>query len=811
MKQLYLFAMLWLALLAPARAQTSLFTEDFESGTLGGFTAVNAQQVPAWYAGAAPGNGPRWAGAAAAFVSANGTSYGPLAGQSGLVHLYSDITFPAGATKFTLRFDFRSQGLLSVYLAPTSYLPTAGVMPDYLSATPVSINLQSGGAYTSTYLPLSAAVAGTTRRLIFTWASSMAGPAALPAVLDNVEVTAGAPAPLAGTYTLDRQQTRSARNFQSLTDVFYQLNNGGTSAPVTVAIAAGQRFEELLPQLWGENTHPVVFQKQGTGPNPQLQGGNIDLVGAHHLTFDGLDVVPGPAAVGPEAGYAISGAFNQGSHDIRIRNATIIMRQTQPHTKGIYQRNNLLARSGPGDTALVNRRIHYENLQIQQSCHGIWITAGIGDVPDFGVEVAHVTVGDGTPGNIGYPTNGYEAYGMYFLRVNGLSVHDNLVQGVVSRTNHAVGIYVYESMGPLPAVLANNRIRDIAFRHPANPAMSAFTPALAVGLWLLQAPSTQALAAGHALRVYNNEISDLRHELAVGTTIPTNRNGQTQGVIANIGGFANSSLFFAHNTVVVAAPGWPNFSSSATIATSTVPALGTAEIVNNILLNTTPPIGGALTATTYQSVLNIGIPATQPTLPLVRVQADYNNLVLAPGAQRFLGTYGFGTAGGSQQYASLTTWQAATGFDAHSLALDPQFSAASGSLRPTNGALDNRGTALAAVITDLTGIRRGTPPDVGAYEFGGTATSAATSRPLQPVQAWPIPFADQLHLTIPQSLGGPLQLVLLDGLGRMVRQRTVAAASESMTLSGLQDLPPGPYWLRLHSEHGPPVVQRLMH
>ncbi|MCI1189508.1 hypothetical protein MON38_18960 [Hymenobacter sp. DH14] len=810
MKQLYLFAALWLAVLAPARAQTTLFAEDFESGTLGRFTAVNAQQVPAWYAGAAPGNGPRWAGAAAAFVSATGTTYGPLAGQSGLVHLYSDITFPAGTTKFTLRFDFRSQGLLAVHLAPTSYLPTAGVMPDYLAATPVTVNLQSGGAYTSTYLPLPAAVAGTTQRLIFTWASSPAGPAVLPAVLDNVEVTAGAPAPLAGTYTLNRQLARGARNFHSLTDVFYQLNNGGTSAPVSVGIAAGQRFDELLPQLWGENAHPVVFQKQGTGPNPQLQGGNIDLVGAHHLTFDGLDVVPGPGAVGPEAGYAISGAFDQGSHDIRIRNATIIMRQTQPHTKGIYQRNLLLARSGPGDTALVNRRIHYENLQIQQSCHGIWIAAGVGDVPDFDVEVAHVTIGDGTPGNIGYPTNGYEAYGMYFLRVNGLNVHDNLVQGVVSRTNYAVGIYVYESMGPLPAVLANNRIRNIEFRHPANPAMFPAMPALAVGLWLLQAPSARALAAGHPLRVYNNEVSDLRHGLAVGAAIPTDRNGQTQGVIATLGGFASSSLLFAHNTVAVAAPGWSNFSSSAVITSSPVLTLGTAEILNNILLNTTPPIG-VLTASTYQSVLNVGIPATQAAPPLTRVRSDYNNLVLAPGGQRFLGAYGAGTTGGSQQYASLAAWQAAAGFDAHSLALDPQFSSGSAPLRPTNGALDNRGTPLAAVSTDLTGTLRGSPPDVGAYEFSGTATSAAVGQPRQPVQAWPIPFADQLHLAIPPTFSGPLQLVLLDGLGRVVRQQAVAAPNESVTLSGLQALPPGPYWLRLNSVSRPPLVQRLMH
>ena len=800
MKHLILLACLWLGVVCPAWAQNVLFAEDFESGTLGGFTAVNGQQVPAWYTGTAPGNGPRWAGSAAAFVSTSGNSYGPLSGLNGVVHLYRDITFPAGTTDFKLRFDFLSEGSLDVLLAPTSCQPAAGSAPTLSSGTPIVTNLRNAPAYNSATVPLPASVAGTTQRLIFTWTSASQAPAALPAVLDNVAVTAGALTPLGGAYTLDRQQPRSARNFQSLTEVVYQLNTAGTSAPVTLTIPAGQRFVELVPQVLGTNTHPVIFQKQGIGANPQLQGGGIDLVGAHHFTFDGLDIAPGSGAIGPEAGYAVSGAFNQGSHDIRIRNATITMRQDQAQTKGIYQRNLLLSNGGPGDTVLVNRRIRYESLQIRQACHGIWIETGSGVTPDYNVEVGHVIIGDGTPGNIGYPTDGFAAYGMYFLRVNGLNVHDNLVQGVVSRTENAVGIYVYDLMGPLPSVFANNRIRDIQFRHPANPAMSAVQPVLVVGLWLLQAPTYQPLAAGHAVQVFNNEISDLRHDLAPGAAIPTNRNGQTHGVIANLGGFASSAMLFAHNTVAVAAPAWPKFSSATLILSTRNQASGTAEIVNNILLNTTPPIS-APTPNTVQSVLNVGIPATQTTPPLTRVRVDYNDLVLAVGAQRFLGSYGVGTTGGSQQYTSLTSWQAATGFDTHSAGLDPMFNAGS-RLRPTNAALDNAGTPLVAVPTDLEGIARSRTPDVGAYEFGSIITGASTALRPEPVQAWPVPFADELRVALTMGSAGPLQLELLDILGRMVRQQAVSGAAASAILTGLQDLPHGTYWLRLRTTQG---------
>ncbi|GAB3837567.1 T9SS type A sorting domain-containing protein [Hymenobacter jeollabukensis] len=794
-----------------ARAQTALLSEDFETGTLGGFTAVNGQQQPAWHAGLAAGNGPRWAGSTAAFVSTSAGTYGPLAGLSGVVHLYQDVTFPATPADFVLRFDYRSQGALDVLLVPTSYQPTAGVRPASPTVMQLSANLQSGGAYTSAWLRLPGALAGTTQRLMFTWSSASAVPAALPAVLDNVLLTAGAPVALAGTYTLDRQQPRGPRNFQSLTDAVYQLNTAGTSAPVMVNIAAGQRFTELVPQLWGTNTHPVVFQKQGAGANPELQSGNIDLVGAHHLTFDGLDIVPGPEAVGREAGYAISGAFDQGSHDIRIRNARITMRQDQPHTKGIYQRNLLLASSGPADSALVNRRIRYENLQIQQSRHGIWVTAGVGNVPDFDVEVARVTIGDGTSGSIGYPAAGagYEAYGMYFMRVNGLNVHDNLVQNVVSRTNAAVGIYAYDLMGPRPAVFANNRVRDIEFRHPADPAMFASLPALVRGLWLLQAPASRALAAGHPLRVYNNEISELRHSLDPGAAQPTTRDGQTHGVLADLGGMAGSALLFAHNTVTVAAPAWAGFSSTALWMGTKNQQYGTAEVVNNLLLNLTPAIS-PVTATTVQAVVDVGIPATQATPPLTRVRMDHNDLVLTTaGTQRRLGSYYAGPAAGTQAYAALAAWQTGTGFDPNSLGLDPQFGPGP-RLRPTTAALDNAGTPLAAVTTDLEGTTRGAVPDVGAYEFGAGITAATTPRPVL-AQPWPVPFADELTVATPGAALGAGQLELLDALGRVVRRQAVPRYSEAVRLTGLHSLPSGAYWLRLSGPAGPQYTRQLVH
>lgn len=806
MKQLLLLAGLWLALLLPLRAQTILFTEDFESGTLGGFTAANGQQVPAWFAGPAAGNGPRWAGSTGAFISPDGLSYGPLSGLNGVVHLYCDISFPATATDFSLRFDYRSQGAFNAYLAPTSYQPVAGTQPPQQTAQLLAANLQST-PYRSVALRLPASVAGTTRRLIFTWWSSAQVPPALPAALDNVVVAVGPPPALGGTYTINRQQPRTPRNFQSLTDAVAQLNTAGTSAPVTLAIAAGQRFTEGISAIGSANSHPVVFRKGGPGANPQLQAEGfqtaISLVGSDHITFDGLDIVPG--ATGPNVGYSLENAYNKGCDHIVIRNASITLRQNQEQSKGIYQRNLLLARSGPGDTALVNRHIRYENLAIQNACHGLWISAGIGDVPEYDVEVSHVTVGDGTAGNIGYSTAGFEAYGMYLRRINGLNVHDNLVQGVVSRMNYAVGIYIYDLMGPLPSRFENNRIRDIEFRHPADATMFPSMPALAVGLWLLEAVPTSALATGHSLQVVNNEISQVHHSLVPGASIPTQRYGQTHGILAKAGGFATSTTLVAHNTVAVEAPAWPNFNSNGLLLGFPGTTIGTVDVVNNLLFNTTP--ARSIASPGVHTLWYLGVPAAAASDPTAHLRVDYNNLVSLPGPQNAIG--GYGTTS-SPPYATLAAWQAGSGQDAHSVSINPQF-APGPLLRPTNLALDNAGTPLASVPLDLEGTSRGPRPDLGAYEFGGNVTGILARSRAASLHAWPVPFESELHIIPPVQRASQVQFELLDAVGRVVRQQTAPVTDSSVRMSDLQNLPAGPYLLRLRTETGQQFLLRVLH
>lgn len=75
--------------------------------------------------------------------------------------------------------------------------------------------------------------------------------------------------------------------------------------------------------------------------------------------------------------------------------------------------------------------------------------------------------------------------------------------------------------------------------------------------------------------------------------------------------------------------------------------------------------------------------------------------------------------------ATLTDWQAATGLDAHSLSVDPQFVSAT-DLHTNRLELNNAGVSIPGITTDIAGVIRSVPPDMGAYEFILPITSLTT-------------------------------------------------------------------------------------
>ncbi len=82
-------------------------------------------------------------------------------------------------------------------------------------------------------------------------------------------------------------------------------------------------------------------------------------------------------------------------------------------------------------------------------------------------------------------------------------------------------------------------------------------------------------------------------------------------------------------------------------------------------------------------------------------------------------------------YLSLSDWATATGKDTNSVSISPDFISFA-QPEPTSLAMDNLGTVVSYVTSDIAGLsRHASTPDMGAYEFTGAPFSQIISTPLQ--------------------------------------------------------------------------------
>ncbi|HRY31941.1 MAG TPA: hypothetical protein P5531_03135 [Bacteroidales bacterium] len=121
----------------------------------------------------------------------------------------------------------------------------------------------------------------------------------------------------------------------------------------------------------------------------------------------------------------------------------------------------------------------------------------------------------------------------------------------------------------------------------------------------------------------------------------------------------------------------------------------------------------SMTATTsgFKSALVLGSSATVTTA----FNSDYNDIWI-PGGNVAQKGGGLTTP---VLYTDLATWQSVSSQDIHTVTIDPVFVSPLYP-QPANTFLDNLGIAIPWVPLDVTGITRGDPPDMGAYELSST-------------------------------------------------------------------------------------------
>jgi hypothetical protein len=224
-------------------------------------------------------------------------------------------------------------------------------------------------------------------------------------------------------------------------------------------------------------------------------------------------------------------------------------------------------------------------------------------------------------------------------------------------------------------MVVNNRISDV--HNLSTTGTGAF------GMQLSATPTTNIVIA-------NNFIWDIQANGSA--TVASNGHGITVNAAATAGGYK-----FYHNSINLNTNQVTAGTSAALNITSAVVAAGALDVRNNIFANT------QTTGTRY-GVFSAAAASVFGTI-------NYNDYF----AQNV------GNLGGTPR-VTLADWQAATGQDANSKAVDPIFVSPTDLHLQVSSTLLGMGVSGTGITTDIDGQTRDIPPDIGADEILAAAT-----------------------------------------------------------------------------------------
>ncbi|MEM9340467.1 MAG: CARDB domain-containing protein, partial [Bacteroidota bacterium] len=222
---------------------------------------------------------------------------------------------------------------------------------------------------------------------------------------------------------------------------------------------------------------------------------------------------------------------------------------------------------------------------------------------------------------------------------------------------------------------------------------------------------------GYGLSIYEVESSTAAQGLIANNFISIGGSSTAYGIYS----YYSSHQRYYHNNVHLYS------TTTSTDAVAFVIDYGTNnEVYNNILVNSG---GGYAFYTNTRSA-----------------EADYNDLYVT-GTR--LGYY-------SGNQTDLAAWQSATGWDGHSLSVDPLF-VDSADLHVANVLLDGTGIPVPGVTKDIDGqVRDQVSPDIGADEFSGIANDLAVTRLIAPLDDCGQSDTEKVSVTI-QNFGNQAQ------------------------------------------------------
>jgi subtilisin-like proprotein convertase family protein len=527
----------------------------------------------------------------------------------------------------------------------------------------------------------------------------------------HIRFTPGAPAVLpGGTYTVGAGQTYPTINealadvnhrgisgpvVLSLTDATYSTApaDGDNIFPLFVGPVAGSSAANTLTIQPASGTSTLSYNgwSSGFGANSvsQTTFGTtsepiLGLVGADFTIFKNLNFTTTGNLL-DRAIEVVNNSATNGSTNNAFENITITLNRTNTSTIAISQR----VPTAPTSAAGANSNNTYKNLNISNTYVGINL-AGNATFPDVACQIGNTSptafnlIGGATANDIGNGT--VATQGIRATNQSGVLIYNNEVRNVAS-TAAVDGIFLELSQGNCDVY--NNIIHDLRNTNTGS------------NLNIVGIRANVATTAGHNARVYNNFIYNLISSY-IG---PATAIRQIKGIFAQSagGGVTGSSVNIDHNNVSIDATTNPNVSSTCfEIGTTSGPVI---NVRNNIFANFTTAQTAPAAHYTWKST-------AATTTGNVGSVSNYNDLFIFNTTQGFIGQ------GNATDYATLADWQAAmVGMDANSISVDPGFTNNSLDLHVSIPNLDETGTSLAWVTTDIDNQARGVTSDIGADEF----------------------------------------------------------------------------------------------
>jgi len=481
------------------------------------------------------------------------------------------------------------------------------------------------------------------------------------------------------------------KDYQTLTEAINDINLKHITCPVVLELTDNTYSSEIYPieikRIAGASSTNTLTIRPAPGKTPMFMTSYlgvsptfrsmISLVGAQHVVIDGSNAGGSDRNLtlinGAGGGYAgVIGLYNDGLYgasNIVIKNCIL-----KAHTDNLYNAQGITTYATTGNAGYSNLVI--DNNEIRAAKYGLSLSS-VASYPGNNIQVTNNIIGSMDAGE----AVAQQGIGLRYM--NDVLIQGNEIIGHAQGMTFAGGIAgILVDAGSTNVKIRKNIIHD--FRQLGE----AFPSGAAMGIYY-------SAEATSLTEITDNVIYNIK---SPGQN-PWPNTANPSGIFVWSGGnmkIQHNTISMQGNYLSATAPG---FSACIAIRNN----ITNLDIRNNILNNSSQPVSGAPGARSYCMVFG--------NTPAINAM-DYNDLFIN-GVGATIGYFN-GT-----NHTTLSAWQSATGRDANSVSVNPVFASAQ-YLIPTTGAMPKAGQYITDLPTDITGITRTNPPDIGAYEFSYT-------------------------------------------------------------------------------------------